>query len=177
MKLLRSDSVRDKFSHARLELTKVLVDRDEEIDLALTALIAQEHLLLVGPPGCGKSLLLDSLLTWTGGRKFSSLLTRYSVPEELYGPISLAGLKEDRFVRITTGKLPEADFVFLDEIFKGSSAILNTLLKLLNERTFDGGDGITRKCPLKLCVAASNEWPSPETLSDDDADEVDSLGR
>jgi MoxR-like ATPase len=160
------EAVRAKFEIARRDLGEILVDRDEEIELALTAMLAGEHLLLVGPPGCGKSLLVDSLLAWAGGRKFSALLTRFSMPEELYGPVSLAGLKEDRFVRVTTGKLPEAEFVFLDEIFKGSSAILNTLLKILNERTFDPGDGVLRLTPLKLCVAASNEWPSPESARD-----------
>ena len=160
------ESVQDAIASLRHRLSEILVERDQEIDLALTALLAGEHLLLVGPPGCGKSLLLDSLLTLIGGRRFSALLTRFSVPEELFGPISLAGLKEDRFVRVTTGKLPEADFVFLDEIFKGNSAILNTLLKLLNERVFDAGDGLLRSVPLKLCVAASNEWPAPETAKE-----------
>jgi MoxR-like ATPase len=160
------EPIRSQFTAARRELAAVLVDRDEEIDLALTALLAREHLLLVGPPGCGKSLLLDSLLAWAGGKKFSALLTRFSVPEELFGPISLAGLKEDRFVRVTVGKLPEADFVFLDEVFKGSSAILNTLLKILNERVFDRGDGSVQAVPLKLCVAASNEWPASETAKE-----------
>ena len=155
--------VRAKFAAARSELAAALIERDEEIDLALTALVAGEHLLLVSPPGCAKSLLLDSLLDRTGGSKFSILLTKFSVPEEVFGPVSLAGLKADRYIRITAGKLPEADFAFLDEVFKASSAILNTLLKILNERTFDAGDGVLRTVPLRLCVAASNEWPCPET--------------
>jgi MoxR-like ATPase len=158
--------IRDRLAEVRKGLNASLVDREEETDLVLTALLAKEHVLLVGPPGCGKSLLLDGLLARIGGRKFSALLTRFSVPEELFGPISLAGLKEDRFVRITSGKLPEADLVFLDEIFKGSSAILNNLLKILNERIFDRGDGVFRPTPLKLCVAASNEWPAPETAKE-----------
>jgi MoxR-like ATPase len=158
-----STGVRVKFAAARAEMASALIERDDEIDLVLTALIAKEHVLLVGPPGCAKSLLLDSLFRWVGGTKFSLLLTKYTVPEEVVGPVSLAGLKEDRYLRITAGKLPEADFTYLDEIFKSSSAILNTLLRILNERTFDAGDGVARKVPLKLCVAASNEWPSPET--------------
>jgi MoxR-like ATPase len=140
-----------------------LIERDDEIDLVLTALVAKEHVLLVGPPGSAKSLLLDALLAWAGGVKFAVLLTKYTVPEEVVGPVSLTGLKSDQFLRITRGKLPEADFAFLDEVFKASSAILNTLLRLLNERTFDAGDGVVKKVPLKLCVGASNEWPSPET--------------
>src|SRR5207248_10587370 len=134
-----------------------------EVDLVLTALLAGEHVLLVGQPGCGKSLLLDSVLSWTGGRKFSMLLTKFSVPEEVFGPVSLTALKDDRYVRVTAGKLPEADYAFCDELFKASSAILNTLLRILNERVYDAGDGVARRVPLKLCVAASNEWASPDT--------------
>ena len=156
-------TTRDKFMTTRRELAAALIERDEEIDLVLCALVAKEHALLVGPPGCAKSLLLDSLMKWAGGSKFAALLNKYTVPEEIMGPVSVAGLKADKYLRITTGKLPEADFAYLDEIFKASSAILNTLLRILNERTFDAGDGVARKVPLKLCVAASNEWPNLET--------------
>ena len=163
MKPLPAGPVRDKFALAHRELSAALIERDDEVDLVLTALIAGEHALLVGPPGCGKSLLLDSVLARTGGAKFSILLTKFTTPEEVVGPVSLAALREDRYVRITSGKLPEADYAFLDEAFKASSAILNTLLKILNERTFDAGDGVARRVPLKLCVAASNEWASPDS--------------
>jgi len=165
MKTFRPDPcpVQAKFVQTRKDLSAALIERDEEIDLVLTALVANEHVLLVGQPGCGKSLLLDSVLSWTGGTKFSILLNKFSVPEEVVGPVSLTALKEDRYVRVTTGKLPEADYAFLDEVFKASSAILNVMLKILNERTYDAGDGVTRTVPLKLCVAASNEWPSPDT--------------
>src|SRR5947207_14927784 len=145
--------VRDKFVATRKELSAALIERDEEIDLVLTALVAQEHVLLVGAPGTAKSLLLDSLMGWMSGRRFSILLTKFSVPEEVFGPISVAGLKEDRYRRITTGKLPEADLAYVDEIWKASSAILNTLLRILNERVFDAGDGTLVKVPLKICVA------------------------
>src|SRR4051794_10779464 len=101
-------AVRDKFAAARKELAAALIERDDEIDLVLTALLADEHVLLVGPPGSAKSLLLDSLLSWTGGTRFGILFTRFTVPEECFGPVSLAALREDRYVRVTTGKLPEA---------------------------------------------------------------------
>ena len=155
-----SISIRDKFAAVRKELGDSLIERSEEIDLLLTALLAGEHLLLVGPPGCGKSLLIDSLMRWTHGSKFSCLLNRFSMPEELLGMYSLSELKLDKFVRITTNKLPESQYVFLDEIFRASPAILNVLLKLLNEKTFDKGDGIARRVPLEICLGAANDWPS-----------------
>ena len=156
-------NVKDKFNVTRRELNESLIERSEEVDLLLTGLIAGEHLLLVGPPGCGKSLLIDSLMRWTHGSKFSCLLNKYTLTEELFGPYSLTELKNDRFLRITTNRLPEANYVFLDEIFKSSSSILNTLLRILNERTFDRGDGITLRVPLELCLAASNEWPEGDS--------------
>ena len=125
------DVLQEKFATTRRELAAALIERDDEIDVVLTALIANEHALFVGNPGTGKSLLLDSLLAWTGGRRFSILLTKFSVPEEVCGAISLAALKEDRFIRITTGKLPEADYAFIDEIFKASSAILRSVTSIV----------------------------------------------
>src|SRR5687767_8598106 len=96
-----TDPLQSKFRAARDALAAGLVERDDEIDLVLCALIAQEHVLLVGPPGLGKSLLLDSVLRWLGGRKFSLLLTRFTTPEEVLGPVSVKGLTEDRFTRVT----------------------------------------------------------------------------
>src|SRR6266545_7807061 len=154
--------VQEKFVTARKELSDTLIEHDEEVDLVLTALVCQEHVLLVSPPGCAKSLLLDAVMKWLHGRRFTILLTKFSVPEEIAGPISVAALKEDRYRRVTVGKLPEADLAFIDEIWKGSSAILNTLLKILNERVFEN-DGEVLKVPLKLCLAASNEWPAPDS--------------
>ena len=120
----KPDSVCDTFALARRELSAALIERDDEIDLALTALLAGEHLLLVGPPGCGKSLLLDSLLSWAGGAKFAILFTKFTTPEECVGQVSLTALKADRYRRVTTGRLPEAEVCFIDEIWKASSAIL-----------------------------------------------------
>jgi len=153
-------TVKEKFDLTRRELNASLIERSEEIDLLLTGLIAGEHLLLVGPPGCGKSLLIDSLMRWTHGSKFSCLLNRFSMPEELLGMYSLSELKVDKFLRITTNKLPESQYVFLDELFRATPAILNVLLKILNEKTYDKGDGVARRVPLEICLGAANDWPS-----------------
>src|SRR5436190_10415799 len=107
--------LQEKFAATRGELAAALIERDEEIDLVLTALVAQEHVLLVGSPGTAKSLLLDSVMSWMAGRKFTILFTKFTTPEEVFGPISVAGLKEDRYRRLTAGKLPEADGCFADE--------------------------------------------------------------
>ncbi len=158
-----SASIQDKFAITRKEMTLGLVEREEEIDVILTALICQENPLFVGSPGTGKSMLADSLLQWMGtGKKFSVLLNKFTTPEEIFGPISVQGLKQDQYRRITTDKLPEADVALLDEIFKASSAILNTMLRILNERVFANGTGSFVKCPLLQCVAASNEWPNDQ---------------
>jgi MoxR-like ATPase len=156
-------NARDKFQKTRVELSSALLEREDEIDIALTAIVCRENMVLVGPPGTGKSLLCDSLVEWIDGCKFNILLTRYSTPEELFGPISLKGLQDDRYERVTGGYMPHADIAFVDEIWKANSTVLNTLLKILNERTFT--NGLTEiRCPLALCVAASNEWPQGAEL-------------
>lgn len=149
--------VQAKFTATRNELASVLIERDQEIDLVLTGLLSGENVLLVGPPGCAKSLLLDSLMSWMNCRKFNVLLNKFSTPEEVFGPISIEGLRKDVYRRVTAGRLPEVELCVIEEIFKASTAILNTLLRILNEKVFED-----KKVPLKLAVAASNEWPSSE---------------
>jgi len=153
-----------KFAEAAQIINSALIERHNEVELALTGLLANEHVLFVGLPGTAKSMLLDSIIRWIGSSEqaFSELLGKFTTPENVFGPISLSGMKKDDYRRVTTGYLPSCHFAFLDEIFKASSAILNTMLKVLNERTFRNGSMGVTKCPLRFCVAASNEWPGGE---------------
>src|SRR5258708_18348043 len=112
------------------------VGRDEVIDLIALAVVAGEHLFLYGPPGTAKSALIRQFASAVQGRYFEYLLTRFSEPNEIFGPIDLARLREGAVATVTTGMLPEAEFAFLDELFNANSAILNTLLTALNERIY-----------------------------------------
>lgn len=147
------------------ELGAAFFERRREIRGLIIALLAGEHVLLLGPPGTAKSNLAQVLSkALDGATYFESLVTKFTVPEELFGPISLKGLENDDYRRVTTGYLPSVEVAFLDEIFKASSSILNALLTLLNERRFDNG-GQRVSCPLEIAVAASNELPQDDGLS------------
>ena len=150
-------------NRVRDELKALFIERDELVDGALAALIARQHVLLIGPPGTAKSMLARELCRRIGGRYFEWLLTKFTTPEEIFGPVSLPALEEGRFERVTGHKLPEAEIAFLDEVFKANSAILNSLLTILNERRFYQGSGIV-EVPLQTLIAASNELPEEDEL-------------
>ena len=160
----RSSHVAERWRTLIDHLGHGLLERDEAVRLSLLAALAGEHVLLIGPPGTAKSALARRLHgAFADAPYFERLLTRFSTPEELFGPLSLKALEEDRYERLTAGFLPSAGIAFLDEVFKANSAILNALLTLLNEREFDNGTQRLRT-PLVAVVAASNEVPQDEGL-------------
>jgi MoxR-like ATPase len=154
---------RDQLLLAISLMNENLIERDEEARLAVLALIAKEHIIFLGPPGTAKSALGRRLSNLCGGAYFQRLLTRFSTPEEIFGPLSLRALENDEYKRRTENFLPQASVAFLDEIFKANSAILNTLLSILNERQFDNG-GERMDCPIRCVIAASNELPESDEL-------------
>ena len=139
---------RETLQRIREELKKLFIERDEIVDGALLALIAGQHLLLIGPPGTAKSMLAKELCRRIDGSYFEWLLTKFTTPEEIFGPVSLPALEQGRFERVTAHKLPESEVAFLDEIFKANSAILNSLLTILNERRFYQGTQVV-EVPLR----------------------------
>src|SRR5689334_18326411 len=131
-------------------LKRRFVGRDEVIDLIALAVVAGEHLFLHGPPGTAKSALIRRFATAVQGQYFEYLLTRFSEPNEVFGPTDLVRLREGTVATVTTGMLPEGEFVFLDELFNANSAILNNLLTVLNERTYRRGAEVHRLPLLSL---------------------------
>lgn len=158
-------TLKERLGALRDHLLSDLIERDTPLRLALLAALAGEHLLLLGPPGTAKSELARRLRhAFRDANYFERLLTRFTVPEELFGPLSIKALEEDRYQRQIGGYLPSSAVAFLDEIFKANSAILNSLLTLLNEREFDNG---TQRIstPLVCVIGASNELPEGEEMA------------
>lgn len=144
--------------------TTGLIGREQVAELMILAAVAQEHLLIIGPPGTAKSAVIRRVAAAFGGRYFEYMLGRFTEPNEIFGPIDLRKLKEGSVQIDTTGMLPDAEIAFLDEVFLGSTAILNTLLGVLNERVFRKGHTV-KQCPLRICVAAANGLPEDEALA------------
>ena len=154
-----------RFQALQREMEGRLFERRDEIEGLMLALLSRQHLMLVGPKGAAKSMMIRMLThSIEGARYFERLLTRFTLPDELFGPVSISALKQDRFSRLTRGYLPEAHFAFLDEIWKANSSILNSLLALINERLFYN-DGEVLQCPLETMMGASAELPQEEALS------------
>ena len=144
-------------------LKKRFVGRDEIVDLMVLAVAAGEHLFLHGPPGTAKSALIRQFAQAVRASYFEYLLTRFSEPNEVFGPIDLVRLREGTVATVTTRMLPEGEFVFLDELFNANSAILNNLLTVLNERLYRRGAEV-HQLPLLSLFAASNHLPDDEAL-------------
>lgn len=150
-----------KLNKIKDSLNKKFYEREEEIEGLLVSLLSGQHMFLVGLPGTGKSYLASELSKLVqGSNYFEWQLGKYTTPEELFGALRLDQFEKGIHVRNTQNKLPEANFAYLDEIFKGSSAILNTLLKIMNERVFDNNGQM--KVPLISLIGASNELPEED---------------
>ncbi|PIC79035.1 ATPase [Sporosarcina sp. P18a] len=153
------DTTIKKLHEIKKALNAKFFERENEVEGILIALLSKQHMLMIGPAGTAKSALSVELAKIVNGTSyFQWLLTRFSTPEEVFGPLSLKDLEEGVYKRNTATKMPEAHLVFLDEIFKANSAILNSLLTLINERLFYN-DGQPIKAPLMSIIGASNEYP------------------
>ena len=141
-----------------------LVDRELIAEVTGLCAVAGEHLLVIGPPGTGKSEAVRRVAGQLGGGYFEYLLGRFTEPGEIFGPVDLRRLREGVVEVETAGMLPEAEIAFLDEVFLGSTAILNTLLGILNERVFRRGSSVLA-CPLRVCVGAANTLPDNPALA------------
>lgn len=144
-------------------MKQAFVGKDAIVDLLGVSLVAGENLFILGPPGTAKSALVHDLARRLDARAFDYLLTRFSEPNELFGPFDIRRLREGELVTNTEGMLPEAELVFLDELLNANSAILNSLLTVLNERVFRRGRE-TRSLQLLTVVGASNRLPEDEAL-------------
>ncbi|RLI79133.1 hypothetical protein DRP05_04870 [Archaeoglobales archaeon] len=149
-----------KLQNVVLEMCEYFKEREELVKLLILAVLSKQHVYILGPPGTAKSAIARAIASHFDAKYFEWLVTRFTAPEELFGPIDLTALEKGEYKRITANKLPEAEIAFVDEIFKANSAILNSLLSVINERIYHDG-GIV-KVPLNTLIAASNELPEDE---------------
>ncbi|WP_306115569.1 MULTISPECIES: AAA family ATPase [unclassified Roseovarius] len=159
-----ADKILEKVNDIVNDGARNLVDRRVIFELAVLGVLAKEHVLMIGPPGTGKSAAVRAVAQRFSGRHFEYLLGRFTEPAELFGALSIEALRDGRVEVVTEGMLPEANVAFLDEIFLGSTAILNTLLGLLNERVYRRG-AQQIDVPLWTCFAASNAMPDDPMLA------------
>ena len=173
---MKTEILNDDVMHAlesiwktRDDLTCRFINRQDEIQLAVTALISNSNFLMFGDPGTAKSQLSEAFASAFGfnrsasspdDRYFRTQLTKFSTPEDLFGPVSIKGIKSDVFRRVTDRTLADCGFAFVDEIFKANEAILNSLLGVLEERIYINGPDVM-SLPLTMVIAASNELPKP----------------
>lgn len=155
-------TLRKKFQDIQLEMNEIAVERFDEIHGLILAILTGSNILNVGSPGTAKSLIGSRFIQHIkDGVFFQRLLTTFTTPEAVFGPPSLKELKEGRYVRVMDGMLPTADLVFLDEVFKANSGILNSLLECMNERIYSEG-AIRMDLPLLVLIGASNEIPNED---------------
>ncbi|OJV55946.1 MAG: ATPase [Bacteroidetes bacterium 43-16] len=154
-----------KLNTALTYVKETFVGKNDVVDLLGICLLARENAFLYGPPGTAKSAIVRTLsATVTDGKNFEYLLTRFTEPNEIFGPFDIRRLKEGELRTNTEGMMPEASMVFLDEIFNANSAILNSLLMALNEKVFKRGKE-TKRLPALMFVGASNVLPEDEALN------------
>jgi len=152
-----------RLSQVARTLESTFLGKSESVRLMLIASIAGEHMVLIGPPGTAKSALIRLYAKLVDATYFEYLLTRFTEPNEIFGPIDIQAFRSGEYQRRMEGMLPQAEIVFLDEVFKANSAILNSLLSVLNERVYTVGGNVW-KTPLISAFGASNEVPNDEDL-------------
>jgi len=152
--------INTKLQAQRERLQDFFLEREEIIEAMFIAMLCKQHVVMIGPPGTAKSYLIESFCQgFEGFKMFSWQLTKFSTPEELFGPYSLQGLKKGKYERVTNGKLPESELVYVDEVFNANSSILNALNSSMNERIFQGSP-----IPLQSLYGATNFIPTEKVL-------------
>jgi MoxR-like ATPase len=156
---MTTSTLQDKFVAVRNEMNEELVEREVETDLVVRMLLGRVHGVFLGPWGVGKSMLIRKMVERVDAKLFETLLVKNSPAEQVVGPVSLKALENDEFKRITTGKLPEANVAFIDEVFKSNATVLNNMLSIINERVFHNNGSPTPLPNFWTVYSASNELP------------------